>query len=293
MRALLNWKLFALLILIFIAVVEFIAREYIGLGEVPTYVFSDKYEYIYSPNINVTRFKNEITTNSFSMRSEELINGEEYIAIMGDSIVNGGVLTDHNSLATTILFPEFSTLNISAGSWGPENAFEYWKDNSDLHFKKVILVFSSHDYYDYIEGKNVVCTLNYPCKQPMSAITDGFFKYFIPLLKSKLVNNTGKGKLDELEQQLELSSGWLDIINYARELKIPLHVVLHPDKDEVISGEYNYFGQKIIDFLEGNGVEYTLELDNGVSEDYYRDRIHYNDEGQKFLAKIIKGILDK
>ncbi|MEZ9872025.1 hypothetical protein [Vibrio sp. 10N.261.51.C6] len=169
---------------------------------------------------------------------------------MGDFIINGGSLTDHENLATSILFSEYKTINISSGSWGPENAIKYWQENSDINIKKLIMVFSSHDYYDYITGINVVGTLNYPKKRPSLAITDGFYNYFIPMLNSRLTSSDNLEKLNKSNADLTLSSGWIEMIDYAQQKNIPLHVILHPDKQEVLSGNYNYFGRGIISFFK-------------------------------------------
>lgn len=56
--------------------------------------------------------------------------------MFGDSVLNGRNLTDHQSLATTILrttwkeefSSDFIVGNISAGSWGPGNWLAYAKE---------------------------------------------------------------------------------------------------------------------------------------------------------------------
>ena len=81
---------------------------------------------------------------------------EKRILVFGDSVLNGGSLTDHKKLATTLLEkslqkscdPLIRVLNISAGSWGPDNAFSYLKKHGDFNASAIVLFFSSHDAHD-------------------------------------------------------------------------------------------------------------------------------------------------
>src|SRR5690606_4773773 len=109
---------------------ELVLRYAFGFCNAPLYVAHPQYEYMYAPKQEVIRFGNRIVTNSLSMRSKELSPADSIVVLLiGDSVVNGGSLTDQDSLASTLLENSLSTalqqsvrvLNISAGSWGPDN----------------------------------------------------------------------------------------------------------------------------------------------------------------------------
>ncbi len=83
--------------------VELVLRI-IGFGTPVLYKASSSYEYIYKGGQDVWRYGNRIITNSFGMRNKaEPDTSKPLILGLGDSILNGGSLTSHDELATTIL----------------------------------------------------------------------------------------------------------------------------------------------------------------------------------------------
>lgn len=121
-----------LVALISLCIGEVFARYYLGLGD-PPLVIGDVYmDYIFAPNQKCSRFGNNIFYNNVSMRNDFDIVKKEgrsgKIFIVGDSVVNGGVLTDHKDLATSILQErmKIQVCNVSAGSWGPGNYAAYF-----------------------------------------------------------------------------------------------------------------------------------------------------------------------
>src|ERR1700751_1464941 len=59
------------------------------------------FEYIAQPNQNRFRFRKHIKYNEYSMRSDSVKESSVKILGFGDSVRNGGSLTDQDSLATT------------------------------------------------------------------------------------------------------------------------------------------------------------------------------------------------
>jgi hypothetical protein len=117
---------------------EAFARYRLGLGTPPLSMTHPKIEYMYQPNQDVYRFGNHFIVNQYGMRSlpfpQKKQDQNEYrIMVFGDSVLNGGNLTDHQALATTLLADRLSQEsskkvivgNISAGSWGPGNWLAY------------------------------------------------------------------------------------------------------------------------------------------------------------------------
>ena len=121
------------------------------------------------------------------MRSEEVDTSASIILGFGDSVINGGVQTEQDSLATTILSDELSNtagrkvqfLNISTGSWGPDNCFAYVKKHGNFGAQDMYLFVSSHDAYDNMNFEKIVgVNESFPSKQYKSAIAELFIRYF-------------------------------------------------------------------------------------------------------------------
>lgn len=281
-----------LFFLVFI-VLELLSRYLLGLGEAALYIESSEFEYIYKPDQDASRFGNSILTNEYSMRSEELNKGENRILVFGDSVLNGGSLTDHSKLATSLFEKKLKescnenarVLNVSAGSWGPDNAFAYLNKYGSFDANEIILVFSSHDAHDSMTHEAVVgIHPKFPNTQPYSALTDGFFRYFIPKIKGLLSNpkEVVATKINKVDFSEVFNSGWIEFIRYSKNHGVNLFVVLHPTKSEIAVGEYNANGEEIIKLLSAHKIPFYLEL-NDTSVEYYRDEIHYNEGGQYFL----------
>ena len=133
--------------IVLIVAVELFLRLYFGFCDTVLMKEDPNYEYIAQPSQDRFRFRNHIKYNALSMRSEEVDTSALLILGFGDSIINGGVQTDHDSLATTLLSDSLSNaenkkiqfLNISAGSWGPDNCFAYLKKHGNFGAKRIFL----------------------------------------------------------------------------------------------------------------------------------------------------------
>ena len=68
------------------------------------------FEYIAQPNQKRYRFKKHILYNEYSQRCESVDSSAFIVLGLGDSVINGGVLTDQDSLATTRLSKLLSEL---------------------------------------------------------------------------------------------------------------------------------------------------------------------------------------
>ena len=163
---------------------EAVARFGLGLGDPPLSVVHPTIEYMYKPNQDVMRFGKNFIINHYGMRSEnfpiEKSEKELRVMVFGDSVVNGGNLTDHADLATTLLENRISDGhkrnvrigNISAGSWGPGNWLAYVKEYGFFGADIIILIISSHD-----AGDNPIYapldTNTHPQIKPTSAMWEG------------------------------------------------------------------------------------------------------------------------
>lgn len=183
---------------------EFILRHFMGLTQAPLYFESDKYEYMPCPNQDGYRFGNHYHYNSYSQRSEEPDTTKQIILGLGDSVIFGGVQTDQDSLATTIFTKEtgIQMLNISAGSWGPDNCAAYLREKGLFHAKAMFLLVSSHDAHDNMTFEPVVgIHPSYPKENYKLAYWELLERYILPRIFKK------KSKKLDPDQQVNANTG--------------------------------------------------------------------------------------
>ena len=139
---------------------------------------------------------------------------------MGDSVINGGVITEQDSLATSILSKNtpFQVLNISAGSWGPDNIAAYLHHYGTFKAQKMILVCSSHDSHDNMDFVPVVGKMSsYPSEQYSLAWIELIDRYLLPrifgeseanqtIIKAGIEFNSGFDSLLKLSKSTNLIS---------------------------------------------------------------------------------------
>lgn len=289
---------------ILIALLECTLRFVFGFCDAVLYQSSPAYEYIAQPNQHRYRFFSHIDYNSYSQRSEELDSTKTIVLGLGDSVIFGGTMLDQDSIATTLFSKEtgMQMLNISSGSWGPDNCAAYLKEKGTFGAKAMVLVCSSHDAFDVMSHIPVVGIYpNYPDKQYKLAIWEVIDRYLMPRIK---VYFSGKQLLDPDAQVVEkvksdegvaqksfnFDPGFDQLLQISEEKHIPFFIYLHPEKGEVEKNEYKEGGKLIIDWANTHHVKLVDGLKEGVTTDMFRDVIHLNEKGQRNLADSFKKI---
>lgn len=281
--------------------VELFARTILGLGSPPLTVAHPTIEYMFKPNQDVWRFHNHISYNEYGMRSPSP-NGQHYdrmIMAFGDSVINGGNLTDNDDLATTIASKELSQNgkkvfvgNISAGSWGPGNIRAWIEEYGLFDADSLIFVLSSHDFTDQPTFAPLDQT-THPTTAPISAFVEAIQRYlprYLPIsfLSPKPQPNpyfhefTSRppvpGK-DDIKRIIELSEGKRICLIQNRTIR------------ELRDGdEAGYAAIKGL-FKATNAITLNLDeffnLTSHRAIEYHRDNIHLNALGQRALASAI------
>ena len=295
-----RWCRLALLSVVLIFAGELYARYFLGLGTPPLSIAHPQIEYMFKPNQDVYRFGNHFVTNSYGMRSQEFPYkkevGEFRIMVFGDSVVNGGNLTDNDDLATTIIQKEFSGRikdkvivgHISAGSWGPGNWLAYAKTFGFFEADVVVLVISSHDYIDNPTFK----PLNegtHPTKQPLSALVEGVTRYLPRYLPEMHEKETLGAEPPKIQRGLGDLAEFLEMAKNHSE-----HVLVfqHWGKSEIESGSGTAGHEEIKAVCDRLKID-AIPLYNYfhqvmmAGQNPYRDNIHPNQIGQKILAEAI------
>ncbi len=272
-------------------VVSEVVLRLFGFGQPPLYLFDPNFEYIYKPNQMVERLGHVLQTNSYSQRSPEPEKGKVKILKIGDSIINGGQHVSNKDLSSNRLMDSLNkvlntpvqVLNISAGSWGPENGAAYLKEYGSFDAKVMIMVYSSHDYYD-IPGEVSPVGINpdYPENNHWFAWSDVIEKAFhIYLGTKKIQYNTPRP--DSLRKK---NVGMDQLVNYGNAHGMQMLAYLHPDMAEQQDGEYGYWGKQMIAKWDSLGVPCMLGMEY-MTADCYRDNIHLNELGHQKLADAL------
>lgn len=302
----LKYKILFYIILIFVGV-ELLLRYYLGFCDALLYQSSDKYEYIAQPNQDRYRFGAHIRSNSYSQRNEEPDSTKIKILGLGDSVLFGGTWMEQDSLATTLFSLEtgMQMLNISAGSWGPDNCAAYLKEKGTFDAQAMILVCSSHDAYDIMSFFPVVGNFpTYPDKQYSLAICELIDRYVIP--RGKMIFAKYSAKLDPdaavvkaaqhnsvAKKSQIFNPGFDQLKAIADSLHIPFGIYLHAETGELQKGTYNEMGQQICQWAETNHIPLMKGLENGEKIGMYKDIIHFNEKGQRHLANCLKEMVSE
>jgi len=294
-----------------IVALEGFSRFVLGLGDPPLSVADPHIEYLFKPGV-YRRFGNLIRVNSHHMRAEELPPtktdaAELRVLVFGDSVINGGALTDQQDLATERIRSEISAAtgkrvrvgNVSAGSWGPGNLLAYVRQFGLFDADVVILVLNSGDIGDNPTDRKVVgIEPNFPDRAPFLAIQEGLTRYCLPKLRAMLRPATpsihGSAKLDAEAAAANQSLQDLDeILSLIQQKRIPVVMIFSPQRPEA-RGIDSSGAKAIREFAAGNDlrlIDLTECFGAAIAEgkNPYRagDQIHPNQYGQRLLAEAM------
>jgi hypothetical protein len=235
-----------------ITVISELFFRWYGLHDYPTYREDSDYEYIHNSNQQRVIYRNKFFSNSLGMRSGEINDKKRKILLIGDSVINGGNRNSNEQLAITIIQNKLGdlmqVLNISSGSWGPDNGMEFIKKHGDFGAEVICLIFNSHDVDDMIDFTPVVgIDPIRPAENDFFALVSFCKRFLLP----KLSTNKKKKSNEFITKETPLiNPGWDFFNNYCRKKKIQLIVYLHAEKNELKKGKYNSDGDKIITFYE-------------------------------------------
>lgn len=256
----------------------------VGLHEIPMYEASDKYEYRFVPNQRCSLFGKDVIINNLGLRGE-LPDGtnDAIVWYCGDSVINGGIHTHEDSLATTVwdkraetqFGSSIATVNLSQGSWGPENTFSFCKQHAgDLGTPNlIVLSVSSHDWNDRMTYCYDGHTKDMPSHN-YGALANVLNKYFgrnTTCFNQEDTSSFPEGK--EFDEWLQFS----------QELNSKMMLYLHPTIEEIQARTYDTQGKNILKWASNNEVVVCDGLEI-LHENGFRDHIHLNECGQRQLA---------
>ena len=304
------------IILASLAAGEWFARAQLGLGNPPLSVAHPTIEYLFKPNQDVRRFGNSVRINAYGMRSydfsESKPESEFRLLVSGDSVLNGGALTNQAHLATELLQEKLETAldrpsvvgNVSAGSWGPGNLAWLCAGYGFFEADVVILLISTHDYRDNPK----FAPLNpstHPQRRPISALGEGITRYlprYLPSLPTWQEQdhsdglNVSSSVANNDESEIERGLGDLRAFLELAQAQVPLVIVAQfLERSELLQepGE-GYFlirdeAKKLSVPAVSTEIYFHEALQTGP--EIFRDNIHINELGQTVLAEALWDVL--
>lgn len=268
---------------------ELFCRYYLGLGTPPLSIPDSKIEYLFAPDQDLYRFGNHIIYNHWSMRNEPISEtaaaGQTRIMVVGDSVPNGGSLTDHSRLATTMLSDDKTLyMNVSAGSWGPANELAYLRKFGFFDAKELIVVLSGHDVSD-VPTFTPLDPEVLPQSRPWLALDEAIIRYLPRYLPWKTAHASILDTAPKHEVDL---SPLVDMIELAKHNGVAVCVVLHHTRSDRLAGiehEGLVTMRAVAQNEQATIIDDKVYLDPKTS---YRDDIHINDKGQADLVPAFK-----
>jgi lysophospholipase L1-like esterase len=302
---LIKWGLILTGLLAFVG--EVIGRYY-GLCSYPLYISHERYEYIHAPNQSLRIYRNRFATNAFSMRSAPIDPSRDTTValLIGDSVVNGGNQTDQDSLASTLLERRLRdslgrpvrVLNVSAGSWGPDNVAAYLAEHGLFHADLMVLVVSSHDAHDQMTFRPVVGVHpQYPAEQATLAWEKIFQRAWQGLFPQSTYQQTSieprRAQQLGISREKGFNPGFDRLRAMAQAANIPFVIYLHATKPELRQQRWQEGGREIQAYAQAQQLPLCDELALPTRARYFRDEIHLNEAGQAFLANQLFPLMQR
>ena len=293
---------------------EVFARMVLGLGHPPLSMPHPTIEYMFKPNQSVRRFGNLFTTNRYGMRSADFppqkSDPKEFrVLVVGDSVVNGGTLSDQSHIATALLQQRLQLKmhrpvvvgNISAGSWGPPNELAYLKQYGSLDADVIILVLSSSDYDDAPTFEPLTSD-THPTDTPISALWEGIIRYLPRYLGGSPPSDSGVvPAVDRVPNKRDIElclAAEREFFNFAKNAGAKILLVQHLTASELRGRRpLEGFSQLRTVAVESevpvyDDAEVLTKYQRG-GKDPFRDDIHLNDNGQQALAELLIQSIDR
>jgi len=296
---------------------ELTARYGLGLSDPPLSVAHPTIEYMFAPNQDRCRFGNRIYINRYGMRSAdfpaEKTDPDEYrIMVLGDSVVNGGSLTDHENLATTMLQKQLAeemdrpvvVANASAGSWGPPNLLAYTQTHGFFDADTVLIVLSSHDAAD-VPTFEPLNPATHPTHTPPLALWEGMTRYLPRYLpgagagaEPDSAESTDADAIGETASQTaptdpQALDALRQLITDARAAGCRVILIQHWTRDELAADQPGPGHAAIAAIARAQGTPtyqtaqaFRAAIDRGQTP--YRDHIHPSEAGQQALLEVFE-----
>ncbi len=221
---------------------EVVLRAAFGLGSPPLVYRDTRYGYAFVPRQSLKRFGHRIYYNVEGLRSEEL-DRRPRILCVGDSVTNGGALTDQRETFPYLLEARllrlgknYQVLNASAGGWAPANELAFLRAHGTHGAKLVVLQIGTHNLWqdELAELSDVRNDRNFPERNPPLAIEEALLRYLWPRLVKRLPHEMTPDAQERTDGELAHSLSAIDhMVAFARSKSTVVVLLFTQDREEI------------------------------------------------------------
>ncbi|MBP0019622.1 MAG: SGNH/GDSL hydrolase family protein [Cyanobacteria bacterium SBLK] len=305
LKTVISYRFFLVVISIFLFV-EGGLRFKLGLGN-PILSQSDvAMGYRFQPNQDITRFGNKIIYNQYSQRSDRIASLKPKntlrILMIGDSVLNGGMLTDQVQTISEQLEARIKNingnvevLNASAGSWGIGNQLGYLQKFGTFDSDLLILQIGTHDLTQPTSaGDRVGIDPSYPDRKPLLALQELFSRYIIPKILLRLHLPLSYREIPVTVTPEEQFQKNLILLNRILDRGLPIIVLFTPNRIDVLPKPniptykaefFQYLNNFQISIIDTHDT--WSKLSATTTESYFRDVVHLTPAGNKAIAQLL------
>jgi lysophospholipase L1-like esterase len=311
----------AIFVILTLGFAEIVLRVVWGLGN-PALVFPDPdFGYAFQPNQRVRRFRNLIEYDANGLRSPAVStapgSGTLRILCLGDSVTNGGALTDQSVTYPYLLAARLreagrknEVLNASAGQWAAANESAFLKKRGSFHSQVIVLQIGTHTLCQAKSGSNYAGTMDFPEQRPVSAIGELLTRYLLPPVaglsifhpKGTLIRGTKPGLVDPCPDDLRIDciDAIRSLIAEARSRGAEPLILLTVYREEVYNEpavaadlRLGLFSLARTDHVTVEDMLPRLRDAAAHGEDDFRDFVHPNSKGNQRMAEAAAALIRK
>ncbi len=214
------------------------------------------------------------------MRTGAWRAGRQRVLVLGDSIVNGGVMIDQAETATAIATAadplQREWTQAAVGGWGTSNELAWLRAYGDrVAPVRVVLVISAHDLTETL-APELLGSTTHPKRKPFCAVAD-----LIGTYGGRLLPRVDPTVRDRARCETALAG----IVDWCNARRLPLAVVVHQGRDENAATPGVSDAMALCRRL---GVEPVTDFtEQGKKVGMYIDGLHLSRSGQRHLAGIL------
>jgi len=267
------------------------------------------YGYRVAPDQDFRRFGHRVFINHQGLRNEPIAPlpaaGTLRILCLGDSITNGGAITDQDDT-----YPyqfqrllgaggqKVEVLNASAPGWAIGNEAGWLKENGVLGAQAAVFTIGTLDLFQELAGPETVDGHpSFPSHAPAFALEDLVTHYLVPrLLLRSLADPGARPSAQSLEGARENIGQLLDMAELARRSGATPTVLFieQPGRFE-LSDPYTASAKtQLFEALKDRGIPFVDTRDSverAGGRALFRDGLHPNVDGNRVLAQLAARLL--
>lgn len=282
----------------------------LGLHQ-PVLYETTAYGYRVQPNQELSRFGNRVFYNAFGLRSEPMTvlpgDGVLRVLCVGDSIANGGAVTDQDDTYPNQLQrmlraagQRVEVLNASAPGWAIENEAGWLRDNGLFGSRIVILTVGTLDLFQERAGAGTVNGHpSFPGRAPAFGLEDLVMHYVVPrLVLDSFADPGAQSEIGTLEIAREVIERIPMMARAAAKdgAKLVVLFVEQPDRFEPRAAVVADAKTALFSRLQEQEIAFATTRDairSAGGETLFRDELHPNAWGNRVLAGVAAGLVER